>query len=489
MLYISDTDDGTSANSRPKVTWSQCFLPPPINFSDSPESSQGSSTLMLMMRGGDSPLSNTSSLNIRSSRVALSPIDDVDESVLSRIEPLSSPLLAHLVNHKSQLEFAGRLLTQQTNDGGANGMGYSTAPFTFNMPLRQAEPEPMAIDSEVARPAVRSGDNNPISPNAVRKIYSRRRNQQQIAKRRNMPIGFGEASSSWTTESEDNDSDSVSSRSNASTRAPMSQRRLRRRQQRRLQERMDRRASAVTRGVDRMLSLMGSRVDEPTVVERLQMHRDIPYVISGYLQLGFNVFMVGTILMIIVHVLLTIQRDVNSKVQEHATAILQEIAVCSKRYQDNRCEPGLRVPGMEDDCNYWENCMLRDPTKVGRAKVSAETLAEIINGFIEPISLKTMLFFVLMFFGTLVASNFAFGAYRHSRVQQQHVTQSGDHPGARRRDDVMASPSPRPLQPVSGLPLLGTASPRSRSRSASSTSRQHRLAPSSDLYQRRRPGR
>ncbi|KAJ2349181.1 hypothetical protein GGH91_000970 [Coemansia sp. RSA 2671] len=535
MLYISDTDDGTSANSRPKVTWSQCFLPPPINFSDSPESSQGSSTLMLMMRGGDSPLSNTSSLNIRSSRVALSPIDDVDESVLSRIEPLSSPLLAHLVNHKSQLEFAEavfgrkppersrvgpmevdyddtdgswlnapakeqskaseehtrkrRLLTQQTNDGGANGMGYSTAPFTFNMPLRQAEPEPMAIDSEVARPAVRSGDNNPISPNAVRKIYSRRRNQQQIAKRRNMPIGFGEASSSWTTESEDNDSDSVSSRSNASTRAPMSQRRLRRRQQRRLQERMDRRASAVTRGVDRMLSLMGSRVDEPTVVERLQMHRDIPYVISGYLQLGFNVFMVGTILMIIVHVLLTIQRDVNSKVQEHATAILQEIAVCSKRYQDNRCEPGLRVPGMEDDCNYWENCMLRDPTKVGRAKVSAETLAEIINGFIEPISLKTMLFFVLMFFGTLVASNFAFGAYRHSRVQQQHVTQSGDHPGARRRDDVMASPSPRPLQPVSGLPLLGTASPRSRSRSASSTSRQHRLAPSSDLYQRRRPGR
>ncbi|KAJ2014792.1 hypothetical protein GGI06_003465 [Coemansia sp. S85] len=193
--------------------------------------------------------------------------------------------------------------------------------------------------------------------------------------------------------------------------------------------------------------------------------------------------------MIIVHVLLTIQRDVNSKVQEHATAILQEIAVCSKRYQDNRCEPGLRVPGMEDDCNYWENCMLRDPTKVGRAKVSAETLAEIINGFIEPISLKTMLFFVLMFFGTLVASNFAFGAYRHSRVQQQHVTQSGDHPGARRRDDVMASPSPRPLQPVSGLPLLGTSSPRSRSRSASSTSRQHRLAPSSDLYQRRRPGR
>ncbi|KAJ2486081.1 hypothetical protein IWW37_005730 [Coemansia sp. RSA 2050] len=554
MLYISDTDDGSSANSRPTVTWSQCYAPPPINFSgDSPESSQGSSMLMLMMRGGDSPLSNTSSLNILPSRVALSPIDDVDEALLSRIEPLSSPpLLAHL-NHKSQLDFAEavfgrkqpheersrvgpmevdfddtdgswlnapakeqsraddehtrkRRFMSQTSDGGGgdNRMVLGNTPFTFSMPPRQAEPEPMAVDSEEARAAVRSGDNNPISPNAVRRIYSRRRNQQQIAKRRNMPIGFGEASSSWATESEEEEkeeeeeeeeeeSDRISSHSNASSRAPMSQqRRLRRRQQRRLQERMDRRASAVTRGVDRMLSLMGSRVDEPTVVERLQMHRDIPYVISGYLQLGFNVFMVGTILLIIIHVLLTIQRDVNSKVQEHSAAILQEIAACSKRYRDNRCEPALRVPGMEDDCNYWDNCMHRDPTKIGRAKVSAETLAEIINGFIEPISLKTMLFFVLMFFGTLVASNFAFGAYRHSRVRQQHVTQSGDHRGARarRRDDVMASPSPRPPQALaSGLPQLGAPSLRSRSRSASSTSRQRRLAPSSDLYQRRRAGR
>jgi hypothetical protein len=34
--------------------------------------------------------------------------------------------------------------------------------------------------------------------------------------------------------------------------------------------------------------------------------------------------------------------------------------------------------------------MNRDPTVVGRARVSAETFAEIINSFIEPISYKTM---------------------------------------------------------------------------------------------------
>jgi hypothetical protein len=34
--------------------------------------------------------------------------------------------------------------------------------------------------------------------------------------------------------------------------------------------------------------------------------------------------------------------------------------------------------------------MNRDPTMVGRAKVGAELIAEVINGFVEPISWKTL---------------------------------------------------------------------------------------------------
>jgi hypothetical protein len=45
---------------------------------------------------------------------------------------------------------------------------------------------------------------------------------------------------------------------------------------------------------------------------------------------------------------------------------------------------------MEKACLAWEKCMNRDPTVVGRARVSAETFAEIVNSFIEPISYKTM---------------------------------------------------------------------------------------------------
>lgn len=41
-------------------------------------------------------------------------------------------------------------------------------------------------------------------------------------------------------------------------------------------------------------------------------------------------------------------------------------------------------------CGVWETCMNRDPTKVGRAKVGAELIAEVVNGFVEPISWKTL---------------------------------------------------------------------------------------------------
>ena len=56
----------------------------------------------------------------------------------------------------------------------------------------------------------------------------------------------------------------------------------------------------------------------------------------------------------------------------------------------NRCERESRVPAMEGVCDGWEKCMNRDPGRVGRARVSAHTFAEILNGFVEPISVKAM---------------------------------------------------------------------------------------------------
>ena len=56
--------------------------------------------------------------------------------------------------------------------------------------------------------------------------------------------------------------------------------------------------------------------------------------------------------------------------------------------------------------------MNRNPTLVSKAKLTAETFAEIIEGFIEPISYKTMVFVMMAGFGGVLLSNLAFSLAR-----------------------------------------------------------------------------
>lgn len=119
-------------------------------------------------------------------------------------------------------------------------------------------------------------------------------------------------------------------------------------------------------------------------------HRDIPLIASQYLQLMLNLSLILLLLYAVFCFYLTIRHDVDKKVTEFSATILAEMSLCQRRYLENRCAPGMRVPAMEASCGHWEKCMTRDPAQVGRARVSAETFAEIINSFIEPISYKTM---------------------------------------------------------------------------------------------------
>jgi hypothetical protein len=106
---------------------------------------------------------------------------------------------------------------------------------------------------------------------------------------------------------------------------------------------------------------------------------------------------------------LTVQRDVEQRISEYSMGIpftellseclssdqpfpediVQEIAMCALQYKNNLCTSNP-IPAMAQQCASWATCMNRDPTIVGRAKVGAELIAEVVNGFVEPISWKTL---------------------------------------------------------------------------------------------------
>lgn len=69
--------------------------------------------------------------------------------------------------------------------------------------------------------------------------------------------------------------------------------------------------------------------------------------------------------------------------------VIQEISICATQYKNNLCGTSP-IPALVHQCANWETCTNRDPILVGRAKVGAELIAEVINGFVEAISWKTL---------------------------------------------------------------------------------------------------
>ncbi|KAI8829805.1 Di-sulfide bridge nucleocytoplasmic transport domain-containing protein [Chytriomyces cf. hyalinus JEL632] len=131
-------------------------------------------------------------------------------------------------------------------------------------------------------------------------------------------------------------------------------------------------------------------------------HLLLPYIIMGYLRLAFTLFTMALSVYFIVQFILTVKHDLDMKAVEYSSEIIQQVHDCSKLYLANRCSPPeSRLPAMQQMCSEWELCMTRDPHEVGRLKVGAEAVAEVLNRLFEPLSIKTMVFGSILFFGTL----------------------------------------------------------------------------------------
>eukprot|EP01016_Furgasonia_blochmanni_P034667 TRINITY_DN3768_c0_g2_i7.p1 TRINITY_DN3768_c0_g2~~TRINITY_DN3768_c0_g2_i7.p1 ORF type:complete len:134 (+),score=13.86 TRINITY_DN3768_c0_g2_i7:287-688(+) len=93
-----------------------------------------------------------------------------------------------------------------------------------------------------------------------------------------------------------------------------------------------------------------------------------------------------------------------------------EISKCENDYKENRCEPGNRVPAIESYCVELEKCMNKNPHHAqGSSRITSALLADILNGFVENLSIKTIIVILSLFFGTILVCNCALGSYREYR--------------------------------------------------------------------------
>ncbi|OCT55062.1 hypothetical protein CLCR_02942 [Cladophialophora carrionii] len=179
----------------------------------------------------------------------------------------------------------------------------------------------------------------------------------------------------------------------------------------------------------------------------IHTYPDAPSIIAKYLQVFFNAAILSGCLYMFWSFYATIQADVDRASEDTMAEVLAEMAQCSKNYIENRCGADTRLPALEVVCSNWELCMNRDPSAVKRARLSAHTFAEIFNSFVEPISLKTMIFTITFVVVGLVVNNATFSLYR--RQQESHYAAMYRPPSASYMHPQ--HPGPFPLPPSTPL--------------------------------------
>lgn len=128
----------------------------------------------------------------------------------------------------------------------------------------------------------------------------------------------------------------------------------------------------------------------PSILTFVDAHPDLPDVLSRYAQFLLNLFFVALLMFVVYCFLATIRSDVDEASREVVAETMAEMVACTREFKSNKCDSTERVPAMESMCSSWQKCMDRDPAMVGRARISAQTFAEIITSFAEGISYKTM---------------------------------------------------------------------------------------------------
>eukprot|EP00762_Andalucia_godoyi_P002378 ANDGO_02668.mRNA.1 Nucleus export protein brr6 len=146
----------------------------------------------------------------------------------------------------------------------------------------------------------------------------------------------------------------------------------------------------------------------------LPLHPDAPRVVGTYAQMSFHIGIFALFGYVFYLLYASVQHDVELRVDEFSQDVLTQIGECQRQWRENRCDDPNRPPVLATTCALWEQCMRRDPRMVARTRISAETVATIINSFVEPLSTKTILVGLSALMVAIVGSTWMLRSWQQS---------------------------------------------------------------------------
>ena len=80
----------------------------------------------------------------------------------------------------------------------------------------------------------------------------------------------------------------------------------------------------------------------------------LPYIILGWMQVLWNAALIACLLWGAWTLVAAVRADIDIKVDEYKRQVVSEIESCARQFRENRCQPGTRIPAMQDMCERWE---------------------------------------------------------------------------------------------------------------------------------------
>ena len=127
----------------------------------------------------------------------------------------------------------------------------------------------------------------------------------------------------------------------------------------------------------------------PAILKFIDEHPRLPHVLAWWAQMLLSFFIVLGFMYILYSFWSAIRRDIDLKADELSRDLLAEIAQCAEDFIGHGCQHREKLgANFRTMCDKWESCMKQDHKAIGRARISASTWADILNGFVEPLSGK-----------------------------------------------------------------------------------------------------
>lgn len=143
-----------------------------------------------------------------------------------------------------------------------------------------------------------------------------------------------------------------------------------------------------------------------------------PEPLNRYVKIIFNVVITSTLLFILYRFIHLIAMDVQWKLTELEMDNMKQLRQCQWKFEENRCYLSTNEipPRLKQMCQEWSQCidihLKGNRHKSHSAKLWVKTLAEVVNTFVENITLRSLLFILVTICSIVIVTNTIFGSYR-----------------------------------------------------------------------------